>query len=52
MGEDLREQVIKYYKTHLDCYPSEVAGALDTDLKKVVKIVKQLLKEEILVVAS
>lgn len=49
MTEELKNKIINYYEEHLDCYPSEVADALNADLKEVRDIIKELVQEEILV---
>jgi len=51
IDQNLKTQIVDYYKENGTLYPSEVAEALNIELKEVVSIVKELIKDKELEVA-
>lgn len=51
VDQNLKEQIIEYYKKNGTLYPSDVAEALELNLKDVVDVVKGLIKSGELEVA-
>ena len=43
--DEIKTMVLDYYNTHGDVYPDEVADALSLDLKKVIQITDDLIKD-------
>lgn len=41
----MREKILEYYKTHEIVYPSDIAFEYDLDLREVVRIIDDLIRE-------
>lgn len=42
---ELKEEILEYYKTHDIVYPSDIAFEKNYELKRVVRIISELLNE-------